>query len=253
MNLACVGRRHGLGESSRWAASLLALIVTGGLSTVHLQAQSQGSHPLYNDRMPPGAIGSWQLQRGGPLAGYFQPVEIKAPEGALVSLAVGGEFDTPRPAPRRVGLEVGAVYRLAVVNIPLQEGRDIYPTLEVIDRLYPPCGQEANFPIPVELTAQELRMALDGHYVQRVIYLEDGAAALPADFDDQQPWFEVGQGEDALATADVLGRPVAILRLGGRVPTGRDGDTRFYGSGRPFVNFTVRRAGVPSEFQPATR
>ena len=46
--------------------------------------------------MPPGAIGSLQLQRGGPLPGFFQPVEIKAPFGALISLAVDGQFDEPQ-------------------------------------------------------------------------------------------------------------------------------------------------------------
>ncbi len=51
--------------------------------------------------MPPGAIGSRQLQRGGPLPGFFQPVEIKAPAGALISLASGDQFGRPaggRPA-----------------------------------------------------------------------------------------------------------------------------------------------------------
>jgi len=46
-----------------------------------LSAQQPGVHYLHQGIMPPGAIGSRQLQRGGPLPGYFQPVEIKARPG----------------------------------------------------------------------------------------------------------------------------------------------------------------------------
>ena len=53
-----------------------------------LAAQQPPVHYLHQGIMPPGAIGSRQLQRGGPLPGFFQPVEIKAPPGALISLAV---------------------------------------------------------------------------------------------------------------------------------------------------------------------
>lgn len=169
--------------------------------------------------------------------------------GASISLAAGRAFDKPQASPRRVALEVGAVYRLAVVNIPLQEGRDVYPTIEIIDRLYPPCGQEARFPIPIELTAEELRLAYEGHFVERIIYVEDASKPLPGSFAGHQPWFDVGQTEDALATADALGRPVAILRMGGRVPSERETDPRFFGSGRPFVNFTKpvpAEAGIPA-------
>lgn len=208
------------------------------LGSHELRAESPGRHPVYNDQAPPGAIGSWQLRRGGALAGYYQPVEIKAPLGASVSLAVNRAFDKPQPSPRKVALAVGAVYRLAVVNIPLQEGRDVYPTIELIDRLYPPCGQEARFPIPIELTAEELRLAYEGHFVERVIYVEDGNRPLPVSFEGHQPWFDVDRTEDALATADVLGRPVAILRIGGRVPSERETDPRFFGSGHPFFNLS---------------
>ena len=93
-------------------------------------------------QLPPGAIGSRQLQRGGPLAGFFQPVEIKAPPGVLISLAVANQFGPPQEAPRRVGLLIGSVYRLRVTNIPLPqaEGMEIFPTIEIIDRTYAPIG-----------------------------------------------------------------------------------------------------------------
>jgi hypothetical protein len=54
-----------------------------------------------------------------------------------------------------------------------------------------------------------------------VIYLEDPNLALPVhyDTDQEQPWVEAPHGADPLVVADGLGRPVAILRIGGRVPT----------------------------------
>ena len=54
------------------------------------------------------------------------------------------------------GMLIGQVYRLKVANLVGNEGQEIFPTIEVIDRLYPPPGQEARFPIPIELTAEEL-------------------------------------------------------------------------------------------------
>jgi hypothetical protein len=63
-------------------------------------------------------------------------------------------------------------------------------------------------------------MALDGKFVTRVIYVEDPDLAIPASYaSDEQPWFDVGHDGDVLQTADLLGRPIAILRMGGRVPT----------------------------------
>ena len=181
--------------------------------------QQPGVHYYYQASAPPGAIGAWQLQRGGPLPGYYQPVAIKGPAGASVSLVADGRFEQAQPGPRKVGLLIGAVYRLAVSNIPLNPGLEVYPTIELIDRLYPPLGQERRFAIPVELTQEDLQLALEGKFVTRVIYLEDPQNPTPVQqINNASAWFDVGPGRDPLAVADALGRPVAILRLGGRVP-----------------------------------
>jgi hypothetical protein len=191
--------------------------------------------------MPPGAIGSRQLQRGGPLPGYFQPVDIKTPEGVLISLAVDGNFTQPRKTPLKAGMLIGQVYRLRVMNIPHREGLEIFPTIEVIDRLYPPAGQELRFAIPVQLTREEIEMALAGKFVTRVIYLEDPDYALPTSEGPQgQSWYQVGPGSDPLAMADSLGRPVAILRLGGRLPADtRVPDPRFLFGCPPLVDYSL--------------
>jgi len=169
--------------------------------------------------MPPGAIGNLRLLRGGPLSGYFQPVRIRAPQGARISLAEEGGFCTEQYDTTFVGMQIGPVYRLRVAGFAPDGGGEVFPTVEVIDRLYPPAGLALRYPIPVELTRDELRMAADGMLVTRVIYLENPSDALPADEpQDEQPWVEAPHGGDPLAIADEMGRPVAILRIGGRVP-----------------------------------
>src|SRR5688572_900191 len=135
-----------------------------------LWAAEPDVHYRHHAAMPPGAIGAWQLQRGGPLPGYFQPVEIRAPAGAAVSLVTSGQFEPPQPAPMLAGLLIAPVYRLRVTGIPFHEGAEVFPTIELIDRIYPPPNEIWRFPIPIELTQQDLELALAGKFVTRVIY-----------------------------------------------------------------------------------
>jgi len=214
-------------------------------------AQEGGVHYLHHGVMPPGAIGSQQLQRIGSLPGFYQPVEIKAPPGALVSLATAGQFVPAEPVPLRAGMIVGAVYRLRVMNIPLAEGQEVFPTIEVVNRLNTPPGQQRRFPIPVELTVEDLRLALEGKFVTRVIYLEDPETALPVRSDvTGQTWFDVGPGRDPLAVADVLGRPMAILRMGAKLPAdGQCPDPYFFYGSPPFVRYPMAAQPLPAPAQ----
>ena len=229
----------------------VALVTLFSVQAGFLSAQEPGVHYLHHGAMPPGAIGSLQLQQGGPLPGFFQPVQIKAPAGVLVSLAEEGTFGEFSPAPIRAGMLIGQVYRFRVTNIPLNPGVEVFPTIEVINRLYAPRGQEVRFAIPVELTNEDLVLAKDGKFVTRVIYLEDPQRALPTAEDPQtQRWFEAGPGRDPLAMADQLGRPMAILRLGARMP-GSDGpDREFLFGCPPLVKYSRRPAAPPRAPQP---
>jgi hypothetical protein len=74
------------------------------------------------------------------------------------------------------------------------------------------------FPIPIELTQPDLELALAGRFVTRVIYLEDPQHPVPAHDGGTQLWFDANPGDNPLHVADSLGRPVAILRIGGRLP-----------------------------------
>ena len=176
-------------------------------------------HPLNGGVLVPGATGIAQLQRGGPLPGYFQPLEIRAPGGAAISLAVENQFTQPQPAPIEAAMMIGPVYRLRVTNIPHHEGDEVYPTVEVINRLYPPIGEELRFPIPIELPQEDLAAAIQGKFITRIIYLEKHRAAYARGEDpSHQLTVEVSPKDDPLVTADRLGRPMAIVRIGGRTP-----------------------------------
>ena len=205
------------------AAASLCLIAAGSTA-----AQNPPIHYRYRGHAPPGVIGQAQLSRGGPLQGYFQPVQIKAPPESMISFAVGGNFTSPVKAPVTVGMLIGQVYRLKVTQIPNQPGMEVFPTLELINRLYPLQSRKAQFPIPVDLTGEELRFALEGKYVTRVIYLENPETAFPAKEDaERQRYFEARPGDDPLFVADILGRPMAILRMGGRIPNAGGPDDAF--------------------------
>jgi hypothetical protein len=227
--------------------AMAAILCLGTLSAVF--AQQPPVHFWHPAGLPPGAIGSQQLTRGGPLPGFFQPVEIQAPPKVLISLAEGGHFSQPQPAPRRVGLLVGQVYRLAAINLPYQPGVAVYPTIEIIHRLFTPRGMETRFPVHIELTREDLELAAQGKFVTRVVYVEDPQAALPALGTGDQSWFEVVPGMDPLVVADTLGRPIAIVRMGGRVPDGGEADMAFL-FGCPPVLPLPPRAGVPQSQSP---
>ena len=226
-----------------------------------LFAQLPKIHYQHHSDLPPGAIGAAQLQRGGPLPGYFQPVEIHGPEGIEISLAAGNRFLEAQPAPTKAGLLVGGVYRFRVSRIPYEMGREVFPTIEVIDRLYPPGGQEQRFPIVVEITQEDLDLALAGRFVTRVIYLEQPRAALPVAEEaiGGLNSFDAKPGDNPIEIADTLGRPMAILRMGAWLPINNQANGPVdealepgLGTALPLIRFPNRNAAnYPVEYEGA--
>jgi hypothetical protein len=168
---------------------------------------------------PPGQVGQRLLSRGGPIPGYFQPIEVRAPQGTQLAFVANGQFGPSLLAPTKAGMLIGAVYRMKVTNIPGLEGVEVFPSIEVINRIYPPRGLEAKFAIPIHLSQREIEMATQGFFVTRVIYLEDPTNPIPVDEPiGRQRTLNIRYTEDPLHVADKLGRPVAILRIGSRSP-----------------------------------
>ena len=204
-------------------------------------SQAQALQSGHSREMPPGAIGHRQLLRGGPLREYIQPVRLKAPEGALIAPFIGGSPGAEQNQSITVGLKVGNVYRFRVSEITRLNGVHLYPSVEVIDRLYPPRGRALEFPIPVELNADDLRLAAYGKYVTRVIYIEEPDEALPFTEGDEaeQRYFEVLPGDDPLVVAQGLGRPVTILRIGNRVPDNSGPNDEFSFGSPPVAQYNA--------------
>ena len=68
----------------------------------------------------------------------------------------------------------------ACTDIPEHPGVEVFPTVEMIDRLYPPQGQSLKFPVPIDLTQDEL---LHGgrRQVRHARDLRRGSAARDSD------------------------------------------------------------------------
>lgn len=215
----------------RAAGKLLLAVFVVSVPGNGAYAQGRQVHPLHAGVMPPGAIGGQRLVGVGPLSGKFQPVEIRGPSGSQISLLEGDAFGAAEAAPRKVGLSLAQVYRLKISAIPGAPGLELFPTIELLDHLSPPPGEEARFAIPAEFTAEDLRLAARGAFITRVVYVEDPNRAIPASQDkDSLTWFEADRGDDPLMIADELGRPVAILRLGGRIPLSEEQSEFTFGS-----------------------
>lgn len=233
-----------------WLLALVVMPAAFLASFVNVaRAQREPLHYFHSGDMPPGAIGRGQLLRGGPLPGYFQPVELSVPKGVSVSIAVQGQYTEPQKGGLLAGMLIGQVYRLRVTGLPVHEEAEVFPTIEVLSRLHPPPGQETRFPIPIHLTEEELGMAISGRFVTRVIYLEDPTQAVPVqDTVDDQRFFEIRPDQDPLKTADELGRPMAILRMGSRVPDTTSSPTQLgFNYGSPPVRLFEKAAVVPRD------
>ena len=212
---------------------------TTGFSQVappNLAARRPVAHYAYRSNQPTGSIGAMQVARGVAPAGYVQPVKVVVPEGAIVEVAGEGTAFSGAPNQLLLGLIVGQPYRFKVSSIPRNLGQPIYPSIELIGRLHPPEGERDRFPIPVEFAQEDLELAIQGHMVIRVVYLENPNAAFPEREHDEQRYLDVLPAEDPLQIADELGRPMAIVRIGSRVPLNGEGCSEFY-FGSPHVEW----------------
>ncbi len=183
----------------------------------HIAAQST-AHRLFSAHLPLGEIGRVARAQGRIEPGPNQMIRIVAPEGVIVTPWDGQEDAVGQAVPRTVGLQVGYAYRFELRQIPLLLEQYLYPTIELIDRTHPPAGLEERHAITVEFTLEDLQLAAAGNLITKVVYVEppQDAIAGSAFARSSQPYFDVAQGDDPLAVADLLGRPLAIVRIGSR-------------------------------------
>ncbi len=180
---------------------------------------AQTVHYLQRGDAPPGMIGQQQLLANEALRGYVQPVKVVAPTGALIQFWDGNSFQPAGESSATLSMSVGGVYRIKITRIPRHEGVEIFPTVELTSRLYPPAERVNDFPVIVEIPTDDLDQAIDGTLVTRVVYLENPETAMPyRQTAFEQPYFDVRPQDDPLQAAYRLGRAFAVVRLGSRIP-----------------------------------
>ncbi len=216
------------------AAALVAAVCGWSATTASAQSTARGRYYPLNQTTPPGVAGQWSgLQPG--FVPVIQPVRVELGEqGGEVLFYQGPAGEAaPLPAPAVAGLCVGSVYRLKISELRDFPGVELYPTIELIDRLHPPRGREVEFAVPITLTADEIAAALEGRLVTKVIYLEQPDRTIPVRSTTASRVRQIRPQENLLAEADAAGRPIAIVRLGSRRPDADVPEPGFFGAGAP--------------------
>jgi hypothetical protein len=217
------------------AAGIAAAAV--GLTAATLDAQPPGPHRYFplDQNTPPGVAGQWSTAglRGATRMPQLIRVEVPGDEGEIGFFTRPGAGATMFDAPATAAVQVGGVYRLKISGMEDYPGVELYPSVELLDRLHPPRGREAEFPIPITFTAEEIELVLQGRMITKVIYLEQPDRAAPARNSNVARTRIAGTRENPLALADEAGRPMAIVRLGSRAPDPHSHDPDFYGNWAP--------------------
>jgi len=192
---------------------------------------SRFHHPL-NQRTPLGKTAAWLSHIHGHQEFWLQPVQVSIPGGGDVSIySAAAEPMASTKSPALVAVNAGHTYRLKLANMPEFPDAELYPSIEILDRLHPPAGQENRYPIPVPFTRRDIARALSGKLVTRVIYVEDPETAQMLDPLHREIPQAVTPAENALQQADLLGRPMIIVRLGNRRPSEHQTASLYYGTG----------------------
>jgi hypothetical protein len=175
---------------------------------------------------------------------YFQPVKIVLPSQGKVTVFTRAEADANvQSAPAGVAVAVGHTYRLRLSDMPEFPGAELYPTIEILDRLHPPAGKAEQFPVPIEFTEEEIEFALDGRLVTKVVYLEQPQLAPPETLRPPKGIRSVPASRNILAEADHHGRPMVLVRLGSRIPDADTIEREFYGPGAPVRSLETQTPG----------
>ncbi|HEV7999709.1 MAG TPA: DUF11 domain-containing protein [Planctomycetaceae bacterium] len=209
-----VGRQ--LGSSLLLAIVVQMVCCAVSLAQDHIQ---DNRYVPLDQNAPVGRVGRWSGIIGKGLAGTFQSVQVTVPTSGKVTVYNGGpETGVALGAPAQFSIGVGCVYRLKIAGMPDFPGVELYPTIEIFDRLHPPAGREYEFPVPIAFTEDDIAKAMDGRMVTKVVYLEQPQFAVTGDLTAALLNRQMPPDRNLLIEADRLGRPMILVRLGGRTP-----------------------------------
>jgi uncharacterized repeat protein (TIGR01451 family) len=152
----------------------------------------------------------------GPAALLF--LRFLGPAGMRVTFNPGTRLARSFPAPAAIGVRTGYLIRAQLDHFPGDPNMVLFPTIEVRGALW--LGTKLNaadYPAPVVLTEADLEAIRRGSLVTKAIYLENPDTATPAATKPDAP-FEINMppSKDLLGETFHLGRPVAVIRFGGR-------------------------------------
>jgi uncharacterized repeat protein (TIGR01451 family) len=203
---------------------------------------------------------------GQPSAGLptddAQIVRIAGPSGLEVQL-LGPEAQRIESPPGdgaiTTALRVGTGYRYRVANIPDRPGREFYMVVELVGHLHRPANIDPlRHPIRIQLETADVDDVLDrGRMVTHIIYLEDPDQAIPLHLPANEiPVVSLSPAEDAIRVASALGRVMAVVRLGNRLPsaeevTGGYGIVDLPAAPCPFTVADGGKCGLPCGLEPA--
>lgn len=238
-----------------------------GLMTVSAAAQqthsSNDRHYIYDQFVPPGVAGQMHLASGELRPSIPQQLRIHLPEPGVVTF-YNGTLSQPvmGTAPAQFAVQSGRFYRFQISGLTNYPHMEFYPSVELVGELHPPPGEAERFPIEVEILEEELRWVARGQMVTKVVYLEQADRVPLRNLTGVARVIDVEQGQNAIAEADALGRPIAIVRIGGRTPDLNHFDAGFWGplppvrlvtpiATEPASHNAVSTAPAPSQ-QPLT-
>lgn len=196
---------------------------------------------LLDHRAPTGVAGRWSALTRPGISQAAQQIRVQLPSQGTVTFYAGSpQNGIVIPAPAQAGMMVGHVYRFRISDMPEFPGIELYPTVEILDRLHPPAGLEFEFPVPVEITEDEIEIVLQERMVTKVVYLEHPDTAVPVDEVGSSRSERLLPTENLLQAADLRGRPMAILRIGGRIPDPQSPRDEFYSQSPLLLSQPVR-------------
>jgi len=228
-----------------WLATGICLFAS--VASAQQTRNTEGRHYIYDQFVPPGVAGQMNVLAGKVRPYHPQQVRVSLPcEGTVTFFAGTPNRPLDIVAPAQVAAMVGPMYRIKLSNLVNFPHNDFYPSIELIDELHPPPGQAERFPIDIEFLQEELEWAARGRLVTKVVYLEQPDRVPTRNLQDAPRVTDVAQGENAVGHADLLGRPIAIVRLGGRLPDTHMPDPQFWG---PLPPVTLTQVAAPPAAQ----
>lgn len=213
----------------RAATAWLAFGLIGmGLGLEAVWAQAPGPSPVGVAEVGGPAMPGAPVANSGGIPADVQIVRFQGPAGVKVDVL--GPMPEPVPVGDNHGLatygfKVGVGYQLRLSNLPGREGVELFPVVEVLGHLHRPANVDpARYPLRIQFSEADFEdVARAGRLVTQVVYLENPDAALPVHLPkDEIPVVTLSPAEDPMKVALALGRPMALVRIGSRTPTGRD-------------------------------